>query len=65
RIVGLHIAAYNASEYIIEGSLAIKLGLTVDDIINTVHAFPTLAESIKIVAQSFIRDVKRMSCCME
>ncbi|MEM2923668.1 MAG: mercury(II) reductase [Candidatus Nitrosocaldus sp.] len=65
RIVGLHIAAYNASEYIIEGSLAIKLGLTIDDIINTVHAFPTLAESIKIVAQSFVRDIKMMSCCVE
>ncbi len=65
KLVGLHVLAHLASEYIIEGALAIKLGLTINDIIETVHAFPTLSESIKIAAQSFLRDVRMMSCCVE
>jgi len=65
RIVGLHVLGPMASEYIIEGVLAIKLGLTINDIIDTVHVFPTLSESIKLAAQSFIRNISMMSCCVE
>jgi mercuric reductase len=65
KIVGLHVLGYMASEYIIEGALAIKLGLTINDIIDTVHAFPTLSESIKLAAQSFLRNISMMSCCVE
>ena len=39
--------------------------LVVDDIIDTVHVFPTLSEGIKRVAQAFTRDVSVMSCCVE
>lgn len=65
RIVGVHALSPNSSEFIIEGALAIKYGLSVEEIIDTVHAFPTLAEGIKIGAQAFIRDVSKMSCCVE
>ena len=43
----------------------VKFGLTVDDIIDTVHVFPTLSEGIKRVAQAFTRDISVMSCCVE
>jgi len=33
-----------------EATLAVKFGLTIDDIIETVHVFPTLSEGIKRVA---------------
>ncbi|MBI4216311.1 MAG: hypothetical protein HY687_02805 [Chloroflexi bacterium] len=39
--------------------------LTLSDIIDTVHVFPTLSEAIKLVAQSFKRDINQMSCCVE
>ncbi len=65
RIVGIHIVSHNASEIIAEGALALRLGLKLDDIINTVHAFPTMSEALKIAAQSFRRDVTAMSCCVE
>ncbi|MFP3223257.1 MAG: hypothetical protein RXR21_06325, partial [Nitrososphaeria archaeon] len=52
-------------EIIIEGVYAVKLGLTVEDIIETVHVFPTISESIKLAAQSFRRDISMMSCCVE
>ena len=37
----------------------------IDDIIDTVHVFPTLSEGIKRVAQAFTRDVSAMACCVE
>jgi len=65
KIVGIHALAPYSAEFIIEGAMAIKYGLTIEDIIDTVHAFPTLAEGIKIAAQSFVRNVELMSCCVE
>ncbi|MHA2062115.1 MAG: mercury(II) reductase, partial [Candidatus Sifarchaeia archaeon] len=65
KIVGVHIFAPLASEMIHEATLAIKFGLTIDDIIDTVHVFPTMSEAIKLVALSFRKDVTKLSCCVE
>ncbi|MBI2446994.1 MAG: mercury(II) reductase, partial [Candidatus Omnitrophica bacterium] len=65
KIVGVHIVSSLASEIIHEATLAIRSGFTIDDIIDTVHVFPTFSEAIKIAAQSFKHDAKRMSCCVE
>ncbi len=65
RILGMQIIAPHAAEFIIEGVYLVKHRLTYDDIINTSHIFPTVAESVKIAGQSFIRDISKMSCCME
>jgi len=65
RIVGVHILAPHAADLIHEGTLAVKFRLTVDDIIDTVHVFPTLSEAIKLAAQSFYKDVSKLSCCTE
>lgn len=48
-----------------EAALAIQHELTVDDIINLVHVFPTYSEVVKISAQAFKRDVEHMRCCVE
>lgn len=65
RVLGVHMLAPGAADLIHEGVLAVKFGLTVDDLIDTVHVFPTLGEAIKLAAQSFYRDVSEMSCCTE
>jgi dihydrolipoamide dehydrogenase len=44
RIIGVHIIGSGAVDLISEATLAIKLGSTVDDIKNTLHAHPTLSE---------------------
>lgn len=46
RVLGGHIIGPHASDLIHEVSLAIKAGLKVKDIANTIHAHPTLAEGI-------------------
>ncbi|MCW4037758.1 MAG: mercury(II) reductase [Candidatus Bathyarchaeota archaeon] len=65
KIVGVHIVAPHAAEMIHEVTLAVKFGLTIDDIIDTVHVFPTMSEAIKLVAQSFYKDISKLSCCVE
>ena len=63
RILGVHILAPHAADLIHEGVLAVKFGLTIDDIIDTVHVFPTLSEGLKLAALAFYEDVSKLSCC--
>jgi mercuric reductase len=65
RIVGMHILAPNATDIITEGAYAVKYGYKIDDIIATSHIFPSISEGVKLAAQSFIRDISKMSCCVE
>jgi mercuric reductase len=65
EIVGVHMVAPRAADMIPEATLAVKFGLTVDDIIDTVHPFPTFSEAFKHACQAFRRDVSNMSCCVE
>ena len=54
-----------SADIIHEAVFAIKYNLTVDDIIDTVHVFPTLTESIKLVATSFKQNVEKLTCCAQ
>ncbi|AHC51905.1 mercuric reductase [Sulfolobus acidocaldarius SUSAZ] len=65
RILGVEIFGKNSAEIINEAALAIKFKATIYDIIDTIHVFPTMSESLKIAAIAFERDVKRMSCCVD
>lgn len=50
RILGVHILGPHASELIAEATLAIQMKLTVDQLADTCHAHPTLAEAVKEAA---------------
>ena len=65
RILGVHILADGAADIIHEAVIAVKYKMTIDDIIDTVHVFPTMTESIKLVATSFRKDIDELSCCAE
>ena len=65
KVMGVHILAPHAAEMIHEAALAVRFGLTIDDLIETTHVFPTYCEGIKMAAQAFRRDIGRMSCCVE
>jgi len=47
RIIGVHIIGTHASELIAEGAIAVKKGMTLDDMKVIVHAHPTLSETIQ------------------
>ncbi len=65
RILGVSIVCPDAGDLIHEATLAVKYNLTIYDIIDTVHVFPTLSESIKLVAQSYVKDVTNLPCCTD
>jgi dihydrolipoamide dehydrogenase len=49
-VLGMHIMGPHASDLIAEGVLAIRLGLTAEDIVRTIHAHPTLPEAVRETA---------------
>ena len=63
RVVGVSMLGTNAGEVIHEAAMALRFGATTDDFIDLVHAYPTMAEALKLVAISFTKDVNRLSCC--
>ena len=63
RVVGVSILGVNAGEVIHEAAMALRFGATTDDFIDLIHAYPTMAEALKLVATSFTKDVNRLSCC--
>lgn len=64
QILGVHILAPQAGEIIAEAMMLVKNKNTIDDVVNSLPMFPTLAEAIKIVALSFTRDISKLSCCI-
>jgi mercuric reductase len=65
RILGVHLVAPHAGELIHEAILAIKHKLTIQDLIETFHVYPTLSEALRICAQGFFKDATKLSCCAE
>ncbi len=63
KILGVHAVADNAGELMLAATYAIKFGLTVEDIAGTWAPYLTMSEGLKLVAQSFNADVKKLSCC--
>ncbi len=55
RLLGIHILGPNASELIAEATLAIQLRATADQLADTSHAHPTLAEAIKEAAMGLFK----------
>lgn len=64
KIVGVHLVAPQAADIINQAVYIIKAGMTVEDVVESLPVFPTLSESIKIAAQSFVSDVTKLSCCV-
>ena len=51
ELLGLHILGVHASDLIAEGTLALSMEATAFEIVNTIHAHPTLAEAIAEAAE--------------
>jgi dihydrolipoamide dehydrogenase len=50
-VLGVGMVGPQASELIAEGTLAIEMGATLEDIISTIHPHPTLSESLMEAAE--------------
>ena len=50
KIMGVHILGARATDIIAEAAIAMKMNATVKDVIDTIHAHPTVAEAMKEAA---------------
>jgi len=63
KLLGAHILAPEGSDTIQTAALAIKTGLTVDDLADTIFPYLTTVEGLRLAAQTFSKDVALLSCC--
>ncbi len=63
KLIGAHILAPEGADSIQTAALAIKSGMTYDDVGAMIFPYLTTVEGIKLAAQTFEKDVKKLSCC--
>jgi len=63
RLLGAHILAPEGADSIQTAALAIRQGLTIDDLAETIFPYLTTVEGLKLAALSFGKDVAKLSCC--
>lgn len=63
RIVGITAVAKDAGEIAAAGVYILEAGMTVSQVAAMWSPYLTMAEGIKIAAQSFTTDVSKLSCC--
>lgn len=63
RVVGATVVAQNAGDAILAAVYAMRAGMTVEDMAGAWAPYLTMAESLKLAAQTFDRDVSKLSCC--
>ncbi len=63
RIVGITAVAQEAGDLAAAGVYILEAHMTVDQVANMWCPYLTMAEGIKIAAQSFRTDVSKLSCC--
>ncbi|NKY96674.1 mercury(II) reductase [Nocardiopsis alborubida] len=63
RVVGVTAVAEGAGDVIAAAVYAVQAGMSVDQMANTWCPYLTMAEGLKLAAQTFTRDVAKLSCC--
>ncbi len=63
RLLGAHILAPEGADSIQTATLAIRQGLSVDDLADTIFPYLTTVEGLKLAALAFDKDVAKLSCC--
>lgn len=64
KLLGAHVVAAEAGEVIQTATLAVKHGLTIDDIVGTLFPYLTYSEALRLAAVSFDKNLDMLSCCV-
>jgi mercuric reductase len=64
-VLGVSMLGVNAAEVIHGAAMGLRFHAAVDDFIDLLHVYPTMAEALKIVAISRYTDPAKPSCCAE
>lgn len=63
RLIGVQAIAPEAGEIIQSAALAIRARMTVHELAEQLFPYLTMVEGLKLAAQTFVKDVKQLSCC--
>ncbi len=63
RLLGAQVLADGGGEVVQAAALALRTGLTVHDLADQLFPYLTMVEGLKLAAQTFTRDISRLSCC--
>jgi len=63
KLLGAHILAPEGSDSIQTAALAIQAGMTYEELGSMIFPYLTTVEGLKLAAQTFDMDVKKLSCC--
>lgn len=63
RLLGARILAPEGGEQIMEAALAIRHMIGVSELAGAFHPYLTQVEGVKLCAQGFEKDVRKLSCC--
>src|SRR5262249_31292164 len=63
RLLGAHILAQEGGDSIQTAALAIRQGLTIDDLCDVIFPYLTTVEGLKLAALAFAKDLTKLSCC--
>lgn len=65
EVLGVTMLGHGAAEVIHEAAMALRFRARLQDFIDLLHVYPTMAEALKIVAISRFKDPAKLSCCAE
>lgn len=65
EVLGVSMVGQSAGEVIHEAAMALRFRARIQDFIEQIHVYPTMAEALKIVAISRFKDPAKLSCCAE
>lgn len=63
KLLGAHILAPEGADSIQTAAIAIKSGTTVEALAETIFPYLATVEGLKLAAQTFTKDVAKLSCC--
>jgi mercuric reductase len=63
KLLGAHVLAPEGADSIQTAALAIKCGLTAEQLAETIFPYLTTVEGLKLAAQAFAKDIAKLSCC--
>jgi len=63
RLLGAHILAPEGADGIQTAVIAIQKGMTVKELADTIFPYLTTVEGLKLAAQTFRKNVAKLSCC--
>jgi mercuric reductase len=65
EVKGVSLVMPNAGEVIHEAAMGMRFHARLEDFVDMIHVYPTMAEALKIAAISYFKDPAKLSCCAE